>query len=136
MVGLPSTQLRFQVEQVPFHLQAGDLGFILRKNDHVNWVASPTKIPEYLRCGLALVATRGIGQTDTLIEKHHCGWLIDEISNNNSISQVIDSISPTDQDIYSEKMRQQRSNLAASFFGWNEHIGKIINRYEHLSRYS
>ena len=49
----------------------------------MNWVASPTKIPEYLRCGLALVATRGIGQTDTLIEKHHCGWLIDEISNNN-----------------------------------------------------
>jgi hypothetical protein len=40
---------------------ASDIGVIIRQNDLVNRVASPTKIPEYLSTGNSVILTEGIG---------------------------------------------------------------------------
>jgi glycosyltransferase involved in cell wall biosynthesis len=38
---------------------------------------SPTKIPEYLACGLPVIANAGVGDVDTLILKHGVGFMIE-----------------------------------------------------------
>jgi glycosyltransferase involved in cell wall biosynthesis len=40
--------------------------------------ASPTKIGEYWACGLPVVTTPGVGDTDDLIERFRCGVIVAE----------------------------------------------------------
>ena len=42
-------------EDVPNYLNASDAGLIIRENNIINHVASPTKVNEYLSCGLKIV---------------------------------------------------------------------------------
>lgn len=42
-------------DKVPLYLNAADFGVIIRNNDLINFVASPTKINEYLACGLKII---------------------------------------------------------------------------------
>lgn len=42
-------------EEVPGYLNAADIGFLIRDDGVVNRVASPTKLGEYLACGLPVV---------------------------------------------------------------------------------
>lgn len=49
-------------KEVGTYLNASDAGIIIRKNNLINYVACPTKINEYLSCGLKVVDTlTGIG---------------------------------------------------------------------------
>lgn len=58
------------------YLNAGDAGVLLRRNDLVNNVASPTKFGEYMGCGLCVLASRGIGDYSDVIEKNNFGMII------------------------------------------------------------
>lgn len=42
-------------DKVPLYLNAADFGVIIRNDDLINFVASPTKINEYLACGLKII---------------------------------------------------------------------------------
>lgn len=44
--------------QVCDYLNAADVAFLLRDNDIMNVVASPTKLSEYLACGLPVISTK------------------------------------------------------------------------------
>lgn len=44
-------------EAVPSFLNAADIAFLLRDNTTLNAVASPTKLAEYMACGLAVIST-------------------------------------------------------------------------------
>lgn len=63
--------------EVPDYLNAADIGILLREKNLVNSVASPMKFGEYLCCGLPVIITAGIGDTEEIIEKHGIGRLID-----------------------------------------------------------
>jgi len=43
--------------EVPGHLNASDVAFLLRDNHTMNAVASPTKLAEYLACGLPVITS-------------------------------------------------------------------------------
>lgn len=45
-------------DEVPDYLNAADVAFLLRDNDIMNAVASPTKLSEYLACGLPVISTK------------------------------------------------------------------------------
>ena len=45
------------MEEVPWYLNAADIAFLIRDNDIMNAVASPTKLGEYMACGLPLITT-------------------------------------------------------------------------------
>ena len=44
-------------DQVPLYLNAADVAFLLRDNVVMNAVASPTKLAEYMSCGLPVITT-------------------------------------------------------------------------------
>lgn len=53
-------------DEVPRYLAAADLGIALRRQSFSMQGVAPIKIGEYLLCGLPVVATRGIGNTEVL----------------------------------------------------------------------
>ena len=65
------------------YLCAGDVAIILRKKIKTNMVASPTKIPEYLLCGLPLLLSPYIGDFSEFISGNKMGIIInnDDLEN-------------------------------------------------------
>lgn len=59
--------------EVPQYLKRAHLGISFRKPTFAQIAASPTKIPEYLACGLPVVSNYGIGDTDSLLENEGVG---------------------------------------------------------------
>ena len=59
--------------KVPSYLKAADLGISFRTPTFSQIASSPTKIPEYLACGLPVVSNYGIGDTDKLLENEKIG---------------------------------------------------------------
>lgn len=55
-------------EEVPFYLNAGDFAFALRKPTFSMQGVAPIKLGEYLLCGLPVIASKGIGDTDHILE--------------------------------------------------------------------
>lgn len=65
---------------VPEYLKRAHLGISFRKPTFSQIAASPTKIPEYLACGLPVVSNSGIGDTDAFIETENVGAVLDNFT--------------------------------------------------------
>ena len=78
-------------EKVSFYLNGGDVAFGLRKPTFSMQGVAPIKLGEYLLCGLPVIASKGIGDTERILENfeecylynHSIGLLpqIDQIKN-------------------------------------------------------
>ncbi|MDV2502412.1 MAG: glycosyltransferase [bacterium] len=78
-MGLPAESVTLKAvppEAVPGELAAADVGiaFILPVNS--KRASCPTKLGEYLACGLPVVINAGIGDTQSLIERHKVGVVV------------------------------------------------------------
>lgn len=61
---------------VPDYLEVSDLGLSFVRAGYATLSRSPTKIPEYLVCGLPVVANEGVGDVDKLITSNSVGTLV------------------------------------------------------------
>lgn len=68
-----ATVRRVEHAQVPGYIMCGDIALLVRDVDAVNAVASPTKFAEYLACGVPVLVSPGIGDTQAVVERHGCG---------------------------------------------------------------
>ncbi len=66
--------------EVPNFLKQAHLGISFRTPTFSQIAASPTKIPEYLACGLPVVSNSGIGDTDAVLEKENVGLVVENFS--------------------------------------------------------
>src|SRR5690606_911920 len=55
-------------EQVPEYLNAGDIGFAIRKPSFSMQGVAPIKLGEYLLMGIPVIASKGIGDTDEIMK--------------------------------------------------------------------
>ena len=62
--------------EIPGYLCAADAGLSFVKAGYATQSRSPTKIPEYLACGLPIVANPGVGDVDELISEDRIGVFI------------------------------------------------------------
>lgn len=65
---------------VPRFLSAADVALSFIKACYSKQSSSPTKIAEYLACGLPIIANRGVGDLDELILNNGVGVLVDDFS--------------------------------------------------------
>lgn len=65
-------------KDMPTILPAADYGFCIRENTIVNNVASPTKLLEYISCGIRPIITSGIGDLSEFIVNNNLGICIQE----------------------------------------------------------
>lgn len=66
--------------QIPRYLAAADFAISFVKSSFSTLSRSPTKIPEYLACGLPILANAGVGDIDELISTNKIGVLIESLS--------------------------------------------------------
>ncbi len=68
---------RVDPTEVPGYLSASDAALSFVKAGYATASRSPTKIPEYLACGVPVVANKGVGDVDKLIVETKTGVLVD-----------------------------------------------------------
>lgn len=68
--------------QIPRYLSAADVAISFIKACYSKRSSSPTKIAEYLACGVPVISNRGIGDVDELIESKRVGALLEDFSKN------------------------------------------------------
>ncbi len=66
--------------EIPRYLRASDVGLSFVKAGYATASRSPTKIPEYLACGLPIIANSGVGDVDALINDNGVGVLVSDFS--------------------------------------------------------
>jgi glycosyltransferase involved in cell wall biosynthesis len=66
--------------ELPKYLSSADIAISFRKGGYSKLASSPTKIAEYMACGLPTIANRGVGDVDELIERNAVGSLLGDFS--------------------------------------------------------
>lgn len=67
-------------DEVQSYLNASDIALSFVKATFATLSRSPTKIPEYLACGLPIVSNQKVGDVDELITTERVGALLDDFS--------------------------------------------------------
>jgi len=60
------------------YMEAADVSLSFIKPCYSKLSSSPTKLAEYLACGLPIISNRGVGDVDELIERNKVGVLLDD----------------------------------------------------------
>jgi glycosyltransferase involved in cell wall biosynthesis len=63
-------------EEIPAYLSAADVAISFIKACYSKQASSPTKIAEYLACGLPIISNSGVGDLDALIEGEKVGVIL------------------------------------------------------------
>jgi len=74
--------------EIPMYLSIADVGISFVKATYATQSRSPTKIPEYLACGLPLIANSGVGDVGRLITEEGVGILIDKFDRETYVDAI------------------------------------------------
>jgi glycosyltransferase involved in cell wall biosynthesis len=74
--------------EVETYLAASDVALSFVRAGYATASRSPTKIPEYLACGLPIIANRGVGDVDELLSTNGTGWLVDNFTDEEFASAI------------------------------------------------
>jgi len=66
--------------EVAQYLSLADVGISFRKPSYSQVASSPTKLGEYLACGLPIITNRGIGDSEEFIKEHKVGILVNSFN--------------------------------------------------------
>jgi glycosyltransferase involved in cell wall biosynthesis len=104
---------------VPAYLNAADIGILLRERNLVNRVAAPIKFGEYLCCGLPIIISRGVGDTEEIIKEHEMGKLVDSDGlkmDKNDLIQLMDGVE-----------RKRIAKIGKELFSVESYKAKIVS---------
>ena len=106
-------------------LQAADFAISLIKPAPSKVSSSPTKVGEYLASGLPILANRGIGDVDAMIERHHVGVLIEDFSDRSYAKAVtsILALIERDSDVGTRCRRAAEEELSLEKIGVPRYLG-------------
>ncbi|MEO6654960.1 MAG: glycosyltransferase [Pyrinomonadaceae bacterium] len=67
-------------DEIPRYLSTADVAVSFIKACYSKLSSSPTKIAEYLACGVQVISNRGVGDLDELIKENRVGVLLDNFT--------------------------------------------------------
>lgn len=114
---------RLEQHEVVQGLRECDIGFLLRRCNAVNRVASPTKFFEYIAAGLLVVTTPGAATIAPLVEMHNLGLVLSESDEDLQLLDWIRDLNLTGQ----EKIRI--SELARFEYSWSACGKQLVDLY-------
>lgn len=114
--------------EIGSYIRVADVGLLLREKNLVNEVACPTKFGEYVSSGVPVLASTGIGDTQTHIQEHRLGWLLDDFNDENQIAQKLREVLSASE--ASGLERERIGNAGQALFEWRLHLPKLLALYE------
>jgi glycosyltransferase involved in cell wall biosynthesis len=112
---------------------AADVGLLIRGDDLVNRVAAPTKFAEYLACGLPVVVSRGVGDTESVVRTYGVGYVIEGLSDE-SISEVAQQIVNDRDRLNSEQSKLRCAQVAENLHSWSSQLEALLGAYRHAEQ--
>ncbi len=113
-------------DEVPRYLKAANIAVSFVKSGYATVSRSPTKIPEYLACGLPVISNTGVGDVDEQIQTDRTGALVEDLTPEGYLKalQKIEDL-------------QKTEDLAASCrsSAWNRFDLKTIGREKYRRLY-
>ena len=91
--------------EVELYLSASDIALSFVQATYSTASRSPTKIPEYLACGLPIVSNRGVGDVDELIKTEEVGVIINSFSVESYLEALEDVMKLNREDNFINKCR-------------------------------
>ncbi|WP_075618328.1 glycosyltransferase [Paenisporosarcina indica] len=70
------TTLSVEPNDIKNYFIASDYGFLLRKNNLTNKVASPNKFAEYLTAGIKIIIGENVGEASEIVKNNNLGYLV------------------------------------------------------------
>ncbi len=98
---------------------AADLGLMLREDTPTNNVSSPTKLPEYLLCGLPVLISEKIGDYSNFVKNNNCGYVV-----KNDINEIKNTIKKAVEKTDFE--RKSIKNIAINYYSKQSHLEKYV----------
>ena len=98
-------------KEVPTYLAAMDIGFMLRQNELLNIVASPTKFAEYLISGVPVITTPYVGDYSAMVSSHKLGFVSEDLTYSKSLSQFISDVKAQRENYRVECIRYSTQQL-------------------------
>lgn len=120
-------------DEVPKYLKKAHLGISFRRPTFSQIATSPTKIPEYLACGLPVISNSGVGDVDNLINGEKVGVILHEFSKKDYLKalEVINDLSQQGN------LREHCRDIALKYFDLDKIGGERYRRlYRRLLRKS
>ncbi len=115
-------------DDVRGYLSAADVGLLLRESHPLNHVASPTKFAEYLLCGLAVLISRGIGDSAEIVTGDGLGVILDSDTNLAEVERK----AVTAIQIADDGRRKERARRAAEKLGLHTRFDSWVALYKQL----
>lgn len=111
-------------EDVPFYLSLADIAFALRKPTFSMKAVAPIKLGEYLLCGVPVIATKGIGDTELYINNAACAYLLENLSSESLDSAVGWVIKVLSQN--KEELTKEARGIGLNYFD----LDKTVREYQ------
>ena len=99
------------------YLSSADFGFLIRKRNIINQVASPLKFSEYLICGLPIIIGPEVGDFSKLIQNEGLGVVIDPDRPEEWKNRILPFLKQVSND--GECIKSNCYNLAIKRFSWH-----------------
>lgn len=112
------------VSELPSKLSKVKFGFVLRKNDPVNYVATPTKVLTYISSGVIPIYSDSLAGIKTILTTTKYKV---EYHNDNNISNIIQLATDT---LNKEEILKEYMGLYATKYDRNKHIKEIIEFFK------
>ncbi|MBD1396957.1 glycosyltransferase [Pontibacter sp. JH31] len=95
-------------EEVPIYLSIADIAFALRRPTFSMKAVAPIKLGEYLLCGVPVLATKGIGDTELYIQGVTCAHMLTDLETSHldaSVQWVYQTLSQDRRTVRDEARR-------------------------------
>jgi len=115
-------------EAVPGELARASLGLCFVKPTEAKVASCPTKLAEYLACGVPVVSTDGLGDVTEIVERNRVGLIIrhdDESSWGGTIEKL-------DQLLHDCELKKRCRRVAETLFGVEGGAAEYLRTYEQL----
>jgi glycosyltransferase involved in cell wall biosynthesis len=115
--------------EVPSVLTAADAGLLLRAPSRLNRLSQPTKLAEYLAAGVPVIASRGMGCVDSIVEENGAGCAVDwfgrsAFEQRTEVSEVLASLREK-----GAAMRKAALTLCEREFRWSRYVDDVRRAY-------
>jgi glycosyltransferase involved in cell wall biosynthesis len=88
--------------EVQNYLNASDVALSFVKSSYATLSRSPTKIPEYLACGLPIVSNCGVGDVDEMLLEERVGVIVDDFTAEDYAAALAGAIELKEEENFTE----------------------------------
>ncbi len=123
--------LKISPEEIGKYIALADVGIAFYLPSFANKATCPTKIGEYLACGIPFIINRGVGDTEEWVNKYGVGVVINDFNNvcyKEAAEKIFEIIK--DKDYIHKKCRQAANDLLSLEIA-KEKYGKVYGSLFH-----